>query len=83
VGWGLAVNKKELAQKIMQFEFDGETCEFFAQGARDGKGWVLFVKSSCPMKSDDVLQALDVFMAEVISQEMDLMDSLAFTPGDH
>jgi hypothetical protein len=77
------MNKNELAKKVMSVEFDGETCEFFTQGSRDGKGWVLFIKSSCEMKSDDVLQAVDIFMAESIAQEMDLMDSLSFTPGDH
>lgn len=73
----------EVAKRVMKLDDDDGACEFFAQPTADGKGWALFIKSSVVMNSEDVCEALDVFLAEAITNELDLMGAPAFTTDDH
>lgn len=68
------MNKKELAQKIMELEdgYDGAV-EFFSSTNEKQTCYILCLVSTRPMTSDDVLMALEVFVNESAQAETDLL----------
>lgn len=69
------MTKKQLVKKVLELQDGNEFAKFYLQTNTKRNQFILFIDTNRRMTTEDVLQALDVFIQDAVETGYEIMEN--------